>query len=80
LEAEMDLEDAVKNGTRREALEALRDELADAIADSPGARDLAALIKQLREVLQEIDDLSGGSEKSHADEIAERRAARRNSA
>lgn len=80
-EASMDdFMDTIRSGNRRDSLIALRDQLADAIADQPGARDLASLSKQLREVLEEIDELSGGKEVSHADELRQRRAARLNSA
>ena len=62
--------------SRRERLEALRDSLADLIADGVGARDFAALSREYRATLAELDALPAAKEVSAADEIAERRARR----
>lgn len=64
-------------GSRLEALVALRDVLAREIDEAPGARDLAGLIKQLADVLAQIDMLAPPKERNRVDEIAARRAARR---
>ena len=44
---------------RLQRLIALRDKLAIAIDDCESKRDLAALAKQYREVLKEIEDIEG---------------------
>ena len=62
--------------SRRERLEALRDSLADLIADGVGARDFAALSREYRATLAELDALPAAKEVSAADDIAERRARR----
>ena len=62
--------------SRRERLEALRDSLADLIAEGVGARDFAALSREYRATLAELDALPAAKEVSAADEIAERRARR----
>lgn len=54
---------------RIDQLRELRDILADEIDQRPGARDLAALVKQYRETLAEIDLLGGAEEQD--DEITE---------
>lgn len=41
-------------------LKALRDALAEKINENPGARDLAQLAKQYREILKEIEEIEGG--------------------
>lgn len=63
--------------TRRERLEALRDSL-QAVMDEEGvgARDFAALSREYRATLAELDALPAAKEVSAADEIAERRARR----
>lgn len=59
-------------------LQAVRDRLADAIAECESARDLAGLSKEYRQTLAEIDSLeSGRKEVNRVDEIAQRRAASR---
>jgi phosphopantetheine adenylyltransferase len=42
---------------------------AEAIDTKPGARDLAALVKQYREILAEIDNIRGGT--GEDDEISQ---------
>lgn len=62
--------------TRREVLEALREKLADAFVDGLEPRDLAALSKEFRAVMVELDTLPGGEEVDTVDDLAARRAAR----
>ena len=64
-------------GDRRKTLERLRQELATEIDAKPGARDLAALSRQMQQVLAELDGLSGSKKESKVDDLAARRAARR---
>lgn len=72
----MAVADAAAAG-RRATLVALRDRLADEVDRCDSARDLPALARQLAAVLEQIDSLPSGVEVSAADEIAQRRAARR---
>lgn len=51
----MSITKAADSGDRMETLEALRHKLAVAIDQSDSGRDIAALSKQLREVLEEIE-------------------------
>ena len=69
------LVDAVAGGDRRKSLEAIRDKLAAELRDTVG-RDAAALAKELRAVISELDGLPGGKERSTVDELAARRAGR----
>ena len=69
------LADAVASGDRREALVALRDELARRLATAE--RDVPGLARQLQSVLRDIAELPAPAERSTLDEIASRRAARR---
>ena len=62
--------------TRREELERLRATLLAAIAGA-GARDLAPLARELRQVLSELEMTVAPSEPTRADQIAARRKARR---
>ena len=48
---------AVKSGSQREALEALRDKLAFSIENTDSGRDVAALSRRLMEVMRELDQL-----------------------
>jgi hypothetical protein len=52
-----DLVKSAQSGDRRKTLEALRDKLANAIANCESGRDVAALSKRLMEVMDEIDRL-----------------------
>ena len=70
-----ELVSAVESGDRRKALEAIRDKLAVELHDTPG-KDAAALAKELRAVISELDGLPGGKERSAVDELAARRANR----
>jgi hypothetical protein len=73
----MPLAGVAATGDRRATLEALRDLLAAAIDDTESGRDLAALALRLTDVLNEIDKLPTSKDVTAADEIANRRAARR---
>lgn len=66
---------AAASGDRREALLALRDELARRLVDAD--RDAAPLARQLTIVLREIEQLPVPGEKSRVDDLAKRRARRR---
>lgn len=61
---------------QRQRLEALRDALTTAIAES-GHRDLAPLAGQLRAVLADIAALPNAVEASDVDDLAGKRARRR---
>lgn len=54
---------------RYDQLIALRDRLADAIDTCESMRDLAALSRQYRETIREIEEIEGAT--IHDDEIAE---------
>ena len=69
---------AVASGDRREALLALRDELARRLVDAD--RDAAPIARQLTIVLLEIEQLPVPGEKSRVDDLAKRRAQRRTAA
>lgn len=70
-----DLVAAVDARDRRLSLEALSHKLAVAVS-SAEPHHQAALSKELRAVLAELESLPGGEELSPFDEIANRRAAR----
>ena len=69
---------AAASGDRREALLALRDELARRLVDAD--RDAAPLARQLTIVLREIEQLPMPGAKSRVDDLAKRRAVRRTAA
>jgi hypothetical protein len=69
--------DAASTGNRLATLEALRDRLAAEIDQCDTQKDLAALVLRLTDVLEQIDSMPSTQQVSAADEIAERRAARR---
>jgi hypothetical protein len=70
-----DLVAAAQSGDRRAALEALRDELARALADaSVGVK--AQIASQLRATLKDIADLPVAGKVTPADEFRRRREAR----
>jgi len=54
-------------GTRLEALTALRDRLAEQIDETASARDLASLASRLTEVLEQIDTLKKDEEEKPDD-------------
>lgn len=49
----------IVENSRLDQLKALRDILAEEIDERPGARDLAQLAKQYREVIAEIESIEG---------------------
>jgi hypothetical protein len=67
---------AAASGDRRAALEAVRDKLALELQGSEGPV-VAALAKELRACMAELDALPGGKEVSALDDLSARRAARR---
>lgn len=75
-----DLVTAAQSGDQYNTLVALRNRLAEEIEQTTSGRDLAALSKQLKDVLDAIADLPTGRESSPADEIAKRREERRKKA
>lgn len=68
--------EAVGDGDRRAALEAVLDKLARELDDAEG-RTAAVLAKELRAALAELDALPGGKEASAVDDFTARREARR---
>lgn len=72
------LVDVVAAGDRRESLIALRDELARRLVLAD--KDIAAIARQLTNILQAIAELPAPAERSTLDEIAAKRAARRTAA
>lgn len=67
-----DLTCAAASGDRLKALEVLRDKLAETIDNTASTRDLAALSKQMVEVLEQIDtvkNLRPGNEVTIVEEI-----------
>ena len=62
--------------SRRDRLEVLRGSLESIMADGVGARDFAAISREYRATLAELDALPDAKEVSAADDIAERRARR----
>lgn len=76
-----DLASALRTGTRRKQLEAIRDHLADLFVDERDPRDAATLSRELRALLAELDGLSEGTAKeSILDELAQARAERQQKA
>lgn len=67
---------ACATGDTRKALEALRDELAEALSKAEPAVK-AQIAGQLRQVLLELDGLPDEKQRSVADDLADRRRARR---
>ena len=65
----------VPGGDYAASLAAIRDVLTDRLADA-GARDAAALSRELSRVLTELEALRAPEEADPVDEIARRRAAR----
>lgn len=72
----MSLSEVAKNGSRLETLIAIRDRLAEDIDGATNARDVAALTKQLADIVREIDEMPEAAAATPADEIAERRKQR----
>ncbi len=71
------LVEAASSGDRLATLEALRDRLARDLDRAYEARDVAPLALRLTDVLAQIDAMPTSRQECAADEIAERRAARR---
>jgi hypothetical protein len=75
----MPLRDVVSDGDRLESLRALRDRIAATIDATDSARDVAALSRQLTDVLQQIEAIekaTPGRKGTPLDELAKRRAGR----
>lgn len=73
----MSVSDAESSGKRVEILEALRARLAMEVDSCDSRKELPALVLRLTDVLSQLDSMPSSEEVSAADEIAERRAARR---
>ena len=69
------LDQAMASGSRRDALVALRDHLAQRLLVAD--KDAAPLARQLTIVLREIAELPAGESESTLDDLAKRRANRR---
>lgn len=76
----MQVRRTIKRGDRRESLVALRDRLAEEIDGATSSRDVAVLVKQLTDVIRELSLLPAAEEASIFDDLAARRAERRNAA
>lgn len=76
----MRLTEAAASGNRLDTLVALRNRLAEEIDNSTSGRDIAALSRQLTDVLEAIAEMPDGVQTSPADEIARRREERRKAA
>lgn len=66
-----------ETGDRLGTLEMLRNRLAAEVDDCDNPRELPALVLRLTDVLAQIDAIPQTQKVSRADEIAQRRAARR---
>lgn len=75
----MSISEAASSGNRLTTLETLRDRLASEVDACANPRDLPALVLRLTDVMQQIESMPTSRQVSRADEIAERRAARRGS-
>jgi hypothetical protein len=73
----MSLVDAAQTGDHRATLVVLRDRLAQDLDVAVEPRDVAVLALRLTDVLAQIEAIPMREQVSAADEIAERRAARR---
>jgi hypothetical protein len=73
----MSMTEAAGTGDRRRALEELRDTLARAIDVCDSMRDLAALSRQMTDVLAQLEELEPAAMKGTAlDELTRRRQGR----
>ncbi len=72
----MNLPQIVAAGDRKSSLEALRQVLAEAIANDCPPRDLAPLVTRLTSVMNELEELAGPSRSTNLDDIAARRSER----
>lgn len=73
----MSISEAAESGKRVVVLEALRARLAAEIDACETPKELPALVLRLTDVLEQLDSMPTSEQVSAADEIAERRAARR---
>ena len=73
----MSVSEAESTGNRLAVLEALRARLANEIDACESAKDLPALVLRMTDILTQLDSMPSSEQVSAADEIAERRAARR---
>lgn len=71
------ISEAAASGNRLATLESLRNRLAEEIDQCDNPRDLPPLVLRLTDVMQQIEAMPNNRQVSRADEIAERRAARR---
>lgn len=72
----MDLQSVLRQGDRRKSLEALREKLAAELDQAVG-RDIAAIAKELRNVVDAIDAIPISREESVVDQLADEVAAQR---
>lgn len=80
-----ELFDVVSRGNRLESLRAARNSLAAEMdrlqrsqsANEAAGRDYAVMLKELRSVLAEIDEIGSGVERDELDELRKRRDERR---
>lgn len=75
----MALSDEIASGDRQRALEALREAVAAQLEEAE-PKEAAALSRELRQILGELDKLSAGARGDSVDDLAARRAARRSDA
>jgi hypothetical protein len=69
------LVEAVRSGDRRVSLEKMRNALAESLEAADG-KEVAAISKELREVMRELEQIPTGKEVSTSDDLAAKRAAR----
>lgn len=72
----MTLRDEIANAGHREALEAVRDRIADELDNSDSSSAVASLARQLTVVLEKLESLPT-AERSGLDDLEQRRADRR---
>lgn len=73
MEESKPLEESAASGDRGAALRSLRDLLARTIQTCDSARDIAALSRQLTDVLNQLESLPKPAEGTPLDELANRR-------
>lgn len=73
----MSITEVAATGDRLAILQVLRNRLAADLDEAVEPRDVAALALRLTDVLEQIESMPTSRQVSAADEIAERRAARR---
>ncbi len=72
----MGLIEAAKSGDKRATLMALRDKLAETIANCESGRDMAANSKRLMEVMAELESLPDPNKKESAHDRLKKNAKR----